>query len=114
MKALLSVAKGRAYLIRQPPLSLLNLVTGAQDLLPPATAWTAAPRASACGSALPTMAARIRRATHLTSRPLLLSRLAIARAVGAEWALLDADALGRCWVDAVRALSSGADSSRCT
>jgi hypothetical protein len=33
-------------------LSLLNLVTGAQVLLPPVAAWTAASRASACGSAL--------------------------------------------------------------
>ncbi|EER88925.1 hypothetical protein BDA96_10G331200 [Sorghum bicolor] len=37
-----------------------------------------------------------------------LGRLAVARAGDAEWALLDADAPGRCWVDAVRASSSSA------
>ncbi|XP_066380156.1 uncharacterized protein [Miscanthus floridulus] len=42
-----------------------------------------------------------------------LGRLAVARAGDAEWTLLDADAPGRCWVDAVRASSSsGADGSR--
>jgi hypothetical protein len=42
-----------------------------------------------------------------------LGRLAVARAGDAEWTLLDADAPGRCWVDAVRASSSsGADGTR--
>ncbi|XP_066374486.1 uncharacterized protein [Miscanthus floridulus] len=42
-----------------------------------------------------------------------LGRLALSRAGDAEWALLNADAPGRCWVDAVRAsLSSGTDGSR--